>query len=276
MLTPLSILGFLFLGIGIGAIGTLIGVGGGFILIPILLWLYPTMPAEQIAAISLAVIFFNSLSGTLAYARMRRIDYRSGVLFALAALPGTILGALATAYIQRKTFDLVIGIVLIAAALTLLLRNRAKQDTVSTPQSRGSRVVRLTDSSGQTYEFRFSPWLGAALSTVVGFLSSMLGIGGGIIHVPALVHLLNFPIHIATATSHFMLAMMSFSGSLTHLFAGELMPGIGLILPLSVGAIVGAQVGARLSNRIHGAWIMRSLAIALLLVGIRLIAGLLR
>lgn len=275
MLPPLAILGYLLLGVAIGALGTLIGVGGGFILIPILLWLYPTMPAEQIAAISLAVIFFNSLSGTLAYAKMRRIDYRSGLLFALAALPGTILGALATAYIPRKTFDLVIGTVLIAASLALLLRNRTKENTHPTI-SRGSRFVRLIDSSGKLYEYRFSPWIGAALSTVVGFLSSMLGIGGGIIHVPALVHLLSFPIHIATATSHFMLAMMSFSGSLTHLFSGELMPGIGLILPLAAGAIIGAQFGARLSSRIHATWIMRSLAIALLLVGLRLIAGLLR
>jgi uncharacterized membrane protein YfcA len=268
-LSYLTFIGYLLLGVGIGSLGTLIGVGGGFLLIPILLWLYPDQPAETIATISLAVIFFNALSGTIAYARMKRIDYRSGLLFAAAAFPGVILGALITTYIPRKTFDLIIGIVLMAAAIALLLRTRS--DTPVAPkESNGARAVHLVDASGAVHQFSYHPWLGASLSTVVGFLSSMLGIGGGIVHVPLLVHLLNFPVHIATATSHFMLAIMAFGGSATHLIAGELQPGLILVLPLAIGALVGAQLGAKLSNRLRGAWIMRSLAVALLLVGLRL------
>ena len=69
------------LGFVIGTYGTLIGAGGGFVLMPILLLLYPDERPEIITCISLAVTFFNALSGSLAYARMRRIDYKSGVLF---------------------------------------------------------------------------------------------------------------------------------------------------------------------------------------------------
>ncbi|HEX2387234.1 MAG TPA: TSUP family transporter, partial [Candidatus Binatia bacterium] len=81
-------------GFVIGAYGTLIGAGGGFLLVPLLLLYYPQESADTITSISLAVVFFNALSGSTAYARARRIDYYSGLLFALAAVPGAVLGAL--------------------------------------------------------------------------------------------------------------------------------------------------------------------------------------
>ncbi len=77
-------------GLVIGAYGTLIGAGGGFILVPLLLLLYPHDSANTVATISLAVVFFNALSGTIAYARMRRVDYGSGLLFSAATVPGEV------------------------------------------------------------------------------------------------------------------------------------------------------------------------------------------
>src|SRR5437870_12670473 len=85
--------GLLVIGFTVGAIGTLIGAGGGFLLVPVLLLLNPHFTADTVAGISLAVVFFNAASGTLAYARMRRIDYKAGTIFAIAALPGAVLGA---------------------------------------------------------------------------------------------------------------------------------------------------------------------------------------
>ena len=95
---------------------------------------------------------------------------------------------------------------------------------------------------------------GAFFSVGVGFLSSFLGIGGGIIHVPLLVQALGFPVHIATATSHFVLVFMSGAGTITHLLQGSYRVGHGLrrTLALSVGVMVGAQLGARLSLRKAG------------------------
>ena len=68
------------LGVVVGTVGTMIGAGGGFLLVPVLLLMYPGVSPDNITAISLAVIFFNALSGTFAYSRMGRIDYRSGLL----------------------------------------------------------------------------------------------------------------------------------------------------------------------------------------------------
>jgi uncharacterized membrane protein YfcA len=90
--------------------------------------------------------------------------------------------------------------------------------------------------------------------------------------VPALVHLLNFPVHIATATSHLILAIMALTGTLVHVTTGSFAHGIRRTLFLAVGVVLGAQLGAPLSNRIHGDWIIRALALALAFVGIRILA----
>ena len=80
------------LGFVIAAYGTLIGASGGFVLVPLLLLLYPKESPEIITSISLAVVFFNAASGSVAYARMKRIDYKSGIIFSIATIPGAILG----------------------------------------------------------------------------------------------------------------------------------------------------------------------------------------
>lgn len=259
---------FILLGLLVGSFGTLIGVGGGFVLLPVLLWLYPNEAPEILAGISLAIVFFNALSGSIAYGRQRRIEYKSGLIFAAAALPGTILGALATSLIPRLWFDMVIGSLLVAASVAILVRRVRESGKTRAVRGR-AMTISIADAGGTSHTFSYNLGLGLSLSFVVGFVSSILGIGGGIIHVPALVHLLNFPVHIATATSHFILALMSFSGSMTHFVAGHLAAGYGRIVPLAIGVIGGAQLGALLSNRLHGTVIIRALAVALFLVGLR-------
>jgi hypothetical protein len=108
------------------------------------------------------------------------------------------------------------------------------------------------------------------LSLFVGYISSLLGIGGGIIHVPVLIHLLNFPVHIATATSHLILAVMAFTGTAVHIVIGAFSHGVRHTIFLAIGVLIGAQLGARLSNCVQGDWIIRGLAIALGFVGIRI------
>ncbi len=258
------------LGFFIGACGTLIGAGGGFVLMPLLLLLYPDESPEMITGISLAVVFFNALSGSMAYGRMRRIDYKSGFLFSAAAIPGAILGALTTAYISRRLFDLIFGVLMIGASAFLLLRpNRIKEVKRDNPIYHLTR--NLVEASGANHTYSYNPLVGVGLSLFVGYISSLLGIGGGIIHVPALVHLLNFPVHIATATSHFILAFMAMTGTTVHVATGVFSHGVRRTISLAIGVLLGAQLGARLSIHVHGNWIIRGLAIALGFVGIRIL-----
>ncbi|MBK6411419.1 MAG: sulfite exporter TauE/SafE family protein [Flavobacteriales bacterium] len=260
---------YILLGFGVGALGTLIGAGGGFILLPVLLLLFPDMPPEALTSISLAVVFINAASGSFAYSRLKRIDYRSGLRLALATLPGAIIGAYVTQYIPRKAFDIVLGFVLLAVAAFLLLKPGYQAATLVTQRHRAHRTV--TDREGTTYAYSFNMVTGVAVSFVVGFLSSLLGIGGGVIHVPFLATVLHFPVPIATATSHFILAIMALAGTVAHIAQGNLTAGWPYVLSIGAGTVVGAQVGAWASHKIKPEWIIRTLAVALFLVGLRLV-----
>lgn len=257
------------LGFLVGTFGTLIGAGGGFILVPVLLLVYPDKNPETITSISLAVVFFNALSGSSAYAKMKRIDYKSGIWFAIATIPGSILGAITTSFIPRHLFNGIFGVLLVAASIFLMITN--KNEEHGTLKSGKNYITRtLIDQEGIQYVFSYNPVVGVILSVFVGYLSSLLGIGGGIIHVPALVHLLNYPVHIATATSHFILAIMALSGSVVHLIDGSLAQGAIQTVALAIGVLFGAQLGAKLSRRIHGKMIIKSLGAALGIVGVRI------
>lgn len=259
------------LGLAVGFYGTLIGAGSGFVLMPVLLLVYPEMKPEHVTAISLAVVFFNALSGSESYALMRRIDYKSGLMFASAAIPGAIIGALNTAWVPRHLFNGIFGIVLLGGATFLFLRPNLQRRAQKEHLAHHFEAHRhLVATGGETYDYEFNPALGIGISFCVGYASSFLGIGGGIIHVPTLIYVLDFPVHVATATSHFILAIMALTGTLVHIWTGDLAIGVNETLALSIGVVLGAPLGAQLSNRIQGTWIVRSLAIALGVTGVRI------
>lgn len=259
-------------GFVVGVYGTLVGAGGGFLVVPFLLLVKHFPPAEA-AGTSLVVVFMNAVSGTLAYAKQKRIDYKSGLWFAAAALPGSFLGAYLVDLLSTRSFHLAVGILLSLIAGILLWRPHGALAGAKARASRGRsywpKQKRIVDAEGQVFEYSYDRVVGLALSFVVGFLSSLLGIGGGIIHVPALVLLLAFPAHISTATSHFILAITAAMGATSHFALGHVKLGAGL--SMGAGAVLGAPVGARLSKKTKGAWILRGLALALLAVGVRLI-----
>ncbi len=267
-------LGLVALGLAVGGFGTLIGAGGGFVLMPVLLLLYPKESPSQLTAISLAVVFFNALSGSGAYARMKRIDYQAGWMFALATVPGAIIGALTTSFISRRLFDLIFGIFMIVIGAVMFAKPKSAEHErrrICNPFEPFLTTHILVGADGCTYRYTYNPAMGVGLSFFVGYLSSFLGIGGGIVHVPAMAYLLHFPVHVATATSHFVLAIMALAGSTVHLATGAFHHGLHRTVALGGGVVGGAQFGAFFSNKIKGQWIIRSLALALTLVGIRII-----
>jgi uncharacterized protein len=266
-MTPLLFAGFFALGVVVGAFGTLIGAGGGFLLLPVLIFMYPHESPAVLTAISLAVVCVNASSGSIAYARMRRVDFRSGIVFAMAGLPGAVLGSMVTHHLDRRTFNPILGVVLMIGALIILLRPAAPPPE-PLAESDGRTLI---EADGTVHRYRPKMGIGIAIAAVVGFVSSLCGIGGGIIHVPAMVYIIGFPIHVATATSHFVLAIVALTGVLEHLADGTLVPGLTRVAPIALGVLGGAQLGARWSSRVNGRWILRSLALALIAVGIRLI-----
>jgi uncharacterized membrane protein YfcA len=244
-------------------------VAGGFLLVPVLLFMYPNDSPATITSITLTVAFFNALSGSVAYSRMKRIDFRSGLLFAVAAVPGAIIGAFLVAYLSRSIFQYIFGSVLIIVATYLLARPGKRLN---------GRFLRtwlthrhITDINQNVHKYSFNLPLGISIAFFVGVISGLLGIGGGIVHVPALTQILTFPTHIATATSHFIVVITTFSAIGTHLVAGTYTTDVGRVVILSAGAVIGAQFGARLSQRVTGVWIVRLLGAGLAIVALRLL-----
>jgi uncharacterized membrane protein YfcA len=271
--TALQYFALISLGFGIGAYGTLIGAGGGFLLMPLLLFIYPKEHQQTLTAISLAVVFFNSISGTAAYAHLKRIDYKSGMMMAAATVPGAIFGVITNASIPRRGFEAIFSIFLIGLALFLILRPKSDTKPISekpfTPSRGLTRVFQSVE--GLTFEYHYSLWLGLVVFFFLGFIASFLGIGGGSLVVPTLAYLLHFPVFIATGTSQFIVVITTFTATLVHIFHGSFHHGAHRIAALGIGVLIGAQFGAYLSNKISGAWIIRALALAVAVVGVKML-----
>lgn len=253
----IEILVLFVVGIGVGTFGTLIGIGGGLIMIPLFTFaLTPSIfhSAPEIVGTSLFGVFLNALSGTYAYVKQHRVYFKAAIPFAIATLPGAILGSLVSDYFTGPTFSLSYGIfILIISAI--MYWNSSNKKAIATNFDETLFIARKK--------------LGIILSMFVGFISSIFGIGGGIIHVPVMIYALAFPPHLATATSHFVLAVSSFMGVTSHIFLNHIVwiPA----LAVGFGAVIGAQIGARLSKKTKPRSIILLLCISLFLLGIRMI-----
>ena len=117
----------LLLGLAVGCFGTLIGAGGGFILAPILLFMYPAALPDQLAAVSLAVVFANATVGSITYWLRDRVDVRSALTFAAAAIPAAVAGVWINSILPRQIFAAILGSFLILGAILLLTRPLPKK-----------------------------------------------------------------------------------------------------------------------------------------------------
>jgi uncharacterized membrane protein YfcA len=271
--TTYQYLGLIALGFGVGTYGTLIGAGGGFVLMPMLLLLYPHESPNQLTSISLAVVFFNAISGSAAYARMKRIDYKSGLMFGAAAMLGGIIGVFTTEYVSRHMFNAIFSVFLLVAGTVLFLNPKSEEKGPTKVRRRFAYEMtrHFTGIDGISFEYSYNPFLGIGLSLLAGYLAGFFGIGGGIVYVPVMAYILNFPVHLATATSQFVLALMTLTGTIVHIWTGSFHRGAHRTAALGIGVVAGAQLGAYLSSRIKGSWIIRGLALGVIVVGVRII-----
>ncbi len=261
---------FIVFGLMVGTYGTLVGLGGGFVIVPVLL-LVLKMGHEQAAGTSLAVVFLNAVSASFSYIRQKRVDFKSGIKFAIATVPGAIAGPLVSTHISSALFNLIFGILLVVASAFLMWRPEVRQSPDSDVRialGRGRVTRRLVDTNGNIFAYTFNERVGVVISFFAGFLSSILGIGGGVVHVPAMIHLFSFPAHIATATSQFILVITSGVGAASHLSLGDVR--LDWAIAMGIGVIIGAQYGAALSKRLQGSLIIRLLSLALVVTGLRL------
>lgn len=213
------------LGFAAGVLGSIIGLGGGIIIVPILTFM--GIPHTIASSSSLFAAFSNSIASTASYAKQKRIDYKTGLRLGLMSVPGTILGAFISAKATPEIFKILFGIILISSCYYLFVkRNLANKQIVSQQMITAS----------------------AAISFFAGILSSFFGIGGGIVFVPLMIIGLGLTAKNATATSQFILMFSSASGMIAHTLLGN--ANFSYVPLLIIGAFAGGIVGSRLSLEI--------------------------
>ncbi|MCX8070728.1 MAG: sulfite exporter TauE/SafE family protein [Thermodesulfovibrionales bacterium] len=256
-------------GVFVGAIGTLVGAGGGFLHVPILLIFYGFSPLHAIGT-SIVAVFLNALSGTFSYIQQQKIDYDLGVRFAVFSIPGVFIGSLTAQYFNLTIFSLLLAVVLIGLAYSLLFLGNLKFVCATNEPILQNRMLR--DSTGEIHSYSPDLSIGYGGSFLVGITSGLFGIGGGLIHMPMMTFI-GIPVHIAAATSHFIISITSFFGIMIFIALKAI--DFDYAIFLGVGVILGAYYGARLSMMVSSQTIKRVIAGLLLLVAIRLIGGIL-
>ena len=265
-----------------GVFGVLVGAGGGFILVPILRIFFDKDPAI-VAGTVLALVAANSISGAFAYRYMRVVDKRSAYLFAAAAIPGSVIAP----FVLKKAleglpgvFDAMFGLLLVILAVRIatqqfdsgrqsrLGRARSRRRSFINPQTLHRR--RITAESGETYRYRLNERWAVLINFVLGFISSFFGVGGGFLRTPILVYAFGFPVQVAVATSIFALSFYTTAGAATHAFIGNI-EWFPTFVFAGIGLVTGGQIGARLSGKVQGPWIMRLLMFVILAMGVQLV-----
>lgn len=233
-------------GLGAGFIGSIVGLGGGLIVVPVLTHL-GVSPATA-SANSLFATLGNAAASTLVYSRQRRVRYGSFVRLAVAAIPGTLVGAFASAHVDSEIFKILFAILLVACIAYMVLGRRIKESN----QHAGFTAAVLGTTAG----------FGA------GIMSSFFGIGGGVIFVPVLVMVLGYTMRDSTATSQAILVPVSLAALLSHSALGH--PEYLDALFLMIGGIVGGLCGAQVSVKISEAYLKISASTVMGLAAIRL------
>ena len=253
----LTALFLILLGIVTGIIASVAGIGGGVLFVPIFNLLLGIDIKKSIGT-SLFTIFFLSLSSGTSYLRKRVVDVKTGLIFELASIPGALVGAYLTTILPAVYLKVIFSLVLIYSGIKMF----RKKDRSQSPDwsiiygephftnhfTRFNVKRRIITKDGITYEYTYNLLFGVLLSFFAGVASGMLGIGGGTIKVPAMNLVLGIPIHVAVATSSFMIIFTTLSGISAHIFLGNVLFEIAVFT--IIGAIIGAQIGPRIATKI--------------------------
>lgn len=258
------------LGLSVGAVGALAGVGGGFLLVPALLFIFPDADPATVTAISLTAVFFNAASASVGYRRWRLQDLRTaGILIALA-VPAAAIGALINRVTDRGAFEIVFGVALLLGAVYLIGRS-ALESRPEEPATRG-RPRTIVDRVGQTYSYRVNEPLTAAIAPVAGFVAGFFGIGGGIINVPVMMLIIRIPKAVAVATSQLELTAAAAAALTIHVMLSSDEASLWVRAGIAgLGAIVGAQIGVRIAPRVSGRLVLGVIGTGLLIASARLL-----
>jgi uncharacterized membrane protein YfcA len=245
--------------LAIGILASILGVGGGFLMVPVFTILFGLDQKIAIGT-SLAVIVATSASGAFAYARQGRIFYRASVVIIIPGIIGSVIGGLSTLFISTAMLTLIFAGVIIFFAVAMISGDR----TLIVPLKYGPYFIEECKDCFSTcvnmrmYYLHLIFWGFAS-----GIIGAVCGLGGGVINVPSLF-ILGMPIHFAAATSTLIIFFTSLTGALIHIGLGHIAPVFAVIF--AAGGFLGAQVGSRLAPDIPAEYMRKGIAVLFVVI----------
>jgi hypothetical protein len=254
-----------------GFLGSLTGLGGGFIVTPVLTLVFSADIRYAIGA-SLISIIATSSGAAAAYVKEGFTNLRVGMLLEIATVVGALLGASLVAVFPTRAITVVFGVVLLASAY-LTTRPRPEHLSAGLPADPLAARLRLdseypTPDGSRSYRVRNIPG-GFALMWVAGVLSGLLGIGSGAVKVLAMDQVMYLPFKVSTATSNFMIGVTAAASAGVYLRHGYVDPG--LAMPVMLGVLAGSTLGARLLFKARTARLRLLFAGVIVVIGLEMI-----
>ena len=255
-----------------GLIGSLVGVGGGIIVVPALVLLFGVRIQTAVAASIISVIATSSGAAAV-YVRDRITNLRLAMVLEIATTAGALTGATLAAVISGRFLYLLFGIVLSYTAWSMSRRS-AKRTTPLPPDPWADRLRLHGEfhdrAHRETVAYRVcrTP-LGLTVSYIAGVVSGLLGIGGGVLKVPVMNLAMGIPIKVCTATSTFMIGVTAAASAAVYFMRGDVQPFIAA--PVAVGVLLGAKTGSRLLSRLKNNVIRAAFVIVLAITALQML-----
>jgi uncharacterized protein len=261
--------GFVLIGGGIaaGLFGSLLGLGGGILIVPLLTLVF-NLPLLAAIGVSLVCVIVTSGASAAVYLERRVANLRLGMVLELFTAVGALAGGLAAFLLPETVLELLFAGLLLYVAATMARPPATTPDSDDAPpEAEGVVGAPAPDPSfaatlsGPGYRVRHVGF-GAAGSVVAGVTSALLGVGGGLVKVPVMHVVMGVPLRVATATSNLMIGITASAGAIIYLLRGGIDPYVAS--PTAIGVFLGASLGSRIAHRIQ-LRVLRALFVAILL-----------
>ena len=255
-----------------GFVGSLVGLGGGVVVIPILTILFGVDIHFAIGA-SIVSVIATSSGAAATFVRDKMTNLRVGMFLELGTTGGAIVGAMIAAYVNSEALELIFGTILIVSLIPLV--RKIGEDIPKNPELEGlSKRLSLTGSyveiDGSTVEYNAShPVHGLAGMVVAGLVSGLLGIGSGTFKVLSMDLAMKLPMKVSTTTSNFMIGVTAAASAGIYFVRGDVDPVI--VAPVALGILIGAFVGARTLGKARNPTVRKVFALVIAVAGIEMV-----
>ena len=252
-----------------GIIGSLLGLGGGIILVPALTILF-NIPIHEAIGVSFIGVLVNSSSSSLVYIKNRITDMRLSSILELGAVTGSIIGAYTALLIESNILSTIFGIVLGYIAIDMYRKLKKNSVNNNRELESGDEREYFDESTNETIKYYVTREKeGTILSIIGGVFAGLLGLGGGAIFVPIMNRIMKVPIKVAIATSSFMIGITSLVGALIFFNNGFI--DVAIASPIILGIFFGAQIGSRINKVIDKKILTNIFCLVLIYIALRMI-----